>query len=896
MRTRRSLHALAGTLALGAALLGTLAADPAAAQQSPGSGAGQGTGLFQMTPPLGGAARAPGSAPPPVSVPMIAPGAAAPGTPSAVAQPRPPAAQAPFAQAPAALAPALEAPAAQPSQTEGGGAPAAAPFQMVPGQPAAPAATTAARQPVAPPRPDRYIIPQQRMVFAGEVASRAFVIYATQEEAARQATFLLSYLNAVVVMPESSRIRVTINGQAVVETPISSSQEPSRIAAPIPRGTLRAGANLIRIEVTQRHRTDCAVTASYELWTEINNEGTGIAYAGGRPTILGGLDDLAAIGFDARGATNIRVITPGSVENSSPRVLRAIQGLALRGLFPNPAVTIADGAAGPAPTGTLNVVIGSAAELPRLMANPMAEARQRPVANLVEDSRLGTPTLVLSGPTAADVDRAIDRLNDFVLNQTDAIQTATSFAPNAPLFNGARTVRLAELGVTTQEFSGRRLRVEFQIALPADFFAEFYGNATLLLDVAFTAAVRPGSHVDVYVNQQIASNLPITTRGGGLMQHQPMQIPLRNFRPGINHLWLEVVLDTESDARCLPGATLPGDSRFVLFDSTEFAMENFARIGTVPNLAALTADAFPYGLAGPPTAVVLARQNATTLATAATLLARLARAHGRPLPLDVSPAAATLGERNALFIGDIDQIPASVLDQVGISASTRSNWVVSAGDDAAAGTDNADNYDGVLERFRARQSGGTGGAATAAGTADDTNTPEVYERWRNAVQNTGALRALADSFEGWLKRTFSISFESLRINQGQRTLYEPPPRTSVLMAQGNSPNDAAVWTLVTGRTSETLAGGMTQLVSDRTWNRIGGQAVALQSASGEVERREVNSHRFIVTTPLSIANIRMISANWLSTNIVPYALMLMIVSLVLGITTFLMLRRLGRPS
>lgn len=902
MRPRRSLRVVAGapilTTLLGTALLGMLAAGPAAAQPSPGSGAGQGTGLFQMTPPLGGAGRAPGAASPPVSVPMIAPGAGAPGTPSAVAQPRPPAAaQAPFSPAPAAPAPAPQAPAAQPpAPADGGAPPAAAPFQMIPGQPAAPAATAAARQPAAPLRPDRYIIPQQRMVFAGEVASRAFVIYATQEEAARQATFLLSYLNAVVVMPESSRIRVTINGQAVVETPISSSQEPSRIAAPIPRGTLRAGANLIRIEVTQRHRTDCAVTASYELWTEINNEGTGIAYAGGRPKILGGLDDLAAIGFDARGTTNIRIITPGSVESSSPRVLRAVQGLALRGLFPNPAVTIADGAAGPAPAGTLNLVIGAAAELPRLMANPMAEARQRPVANLVEDSRLGAPTLVLSGPTAADVDRAIDRLNDFVLNQSDAIQTATSFAPNAPLFNGARTLRLAELGVTTQEFSGRRLRVEFQIALPADFFAEFYGNATLLLDVAFTAAVRPGSHVDVYVNQQIASNLPITTRGGGLMQHQPMQVPLRNFRPGINHLWLEVVLDTESDARCLPGATLPGDSRFVLFDSTEFSMANFARIGTVPNLAAFTADGFPYGLGGTPTAVVLARQNAATLGTAATLLARLARSHGRPLPLDVSPAAATLGERNALFIGDIDHIPASVLDQVGISESTRSNWVVSAGDDAAAGTENADNYDGVLERFRARQNASAGSAATAAGATDDANTPQVYERWRHAVQNTGALRALADSFEGWLKRTFSISFESLRINQGQRALYEPPPRTSVLMAQGNSPNEAAVWTLVTGRTSETLAGGMTRLVADSAWNHIGGQAVALQSASGEVERHEVNSHRFIVTTPLSIANIRMISANWLSTNIVPYALMLMIVSLVLGITTFLMLRRLGRPS
>ncbi|MBS7544700.1 cellulose biosynthesis cyclic di-GMP-binding regulatory protein BcsB [Ancylobacter oerskovii] len=889
MRARLPLRR-AAALALAAALLGLTPPGPATAQQG-SPAAGQGTGQFQMTPPLGGAARPPAAGAPPVSVPMTVPGADGRGTPSAVAQPPIPQSPAPQSPAPGA-APSTQAPAPPAAQ-----APAAAPFQMIPGQPAPAPLAPVASQPAAPQRPDRFLIPQARMVFAGEVSSRAFVIYATQEEAARQATFLLSYLNAVVVMPEASRIRVTINGQTVVETPISSSQEPSRIAAPIPRGTLRAGANLVRIDVQQRHRIDCAVNATYELWTEINNEGTGISYAGGRPKIAGGLDDLAAVGFDAKGMTHIRVITPGSVEGAAPRVLRAVQGLGLRGLFPNAAVSLVEGAAGPAPAGTLNVVIGPAGELPRLMANPPAEARQRPVASLVDDSRIGGPTLVLSGPAAADVDRAIDRLNDVMLNQNDSIPTATSFAPNAPLFKGARRLRLAELGVTTQEFSGRRLRVEFQMALPADFFAEFYGNATLLLDVAFTAAVRPGSHVDVYVNRQIASNLPITTRGGGLMQHQPMQIPLRNFRPGINHLWLEVVLDTEADARCGPGATLPSDSRFVLFDSTEFAMDDFARIGTVPNLAALTADAFPYARDGAaPTAVVLARQDAPTLATAATLLARLARAHGRALPLDVSPAATSLAERNALFIGDIDHIPANVLDLVGINESTRSNWVVANDEEAAGGAGPANGYDGVLERFRARQAGSAARPAEPAGADDDTSTSEIYERWRNSVQNTGALRALADSFEGWLKRTFSISFESLRINQGQRVLYEPPPRSSVLMAQGSSPNGAAVWTLVTGRTPETLESGMARLAAEESWNRIGGQAAAFQAASGEVERHEVATRRFIVTAPLSLANIRMISANWLSTNIVPYALMLMVASLVLGIATFLLLRRLGRPS
>lgn len=915
MRTLSRLAAAGLALALAQGPLASSALSPAFAQTS----AGQGTG-FSMTPPIpsyGGSENPPAPAnPPAASVPMTPPaasGLAGGSAPVVTAPALPPLSPAPApssssswdtappattAQAPAApveepalttpVAPAAPAPA--PSS-----APSAAPFQMVPGQPApvvnlVPAAEAT---PAAPRRPDRFIVPQRRMIFAGEIASRAWVFQATQEEANRQASFLLSYLSAVVVMPETSRIRVSINGQSVIERPIASSQEPSHFEVPIPRGTLRAGANLVRIDVVQRHRTDCAVTATYELWTEINNEGTGISFTGGRPPLSGGLDNLASIGFDQNGVTPIRVVTPGPIEGGgSARVLRVVQGLAVRGQFPNPSVSVAEGQIGPTPNGGLTVVVGTASELPRLMASMPNEARLRPITSLIEDERLGAPTLVISGPTPTDVDRAIDRLNAISIAQTDAVNTAPYFAPNAPLFSSARSVRLADLGVATQEFSGRRFRVEFQIALPADFYAQAYGHARLSLDAAFTAAVRPGSHVDVYVNEQIASNLPITKSGGGLFQNEPMQIPLRNFRPGVNRVWLEIVLDTESDARCLPGATLPAENRFVLFDSTEFSIGNFARIGRLPDLAAFSANSFPYNLDDNPLAVVLARQDSSTLSAAGTLMSRLALSNGAPLPIDAAPASATLGNRNAIFVGGIDHVSSSVLDQVGVAESARSNWVVSAsGDDVP--NSGSEEYDNVLERFRKRQAGEDPALAPVPPSSE--NTPEIYQRWRDNVQGRTNVYGLLEGFEGWLERTFSINFASFRIQEG-RTFYEPPPRTSVLMAQGTSPSGSSAWTLVAGRTPEALATAMTRFTSESVWNRVGGQAVAYQVASGEIDRRDIRSFRFILTQPLSFANFRMIAANWLSINIVPYALMLIIAGTILGIATALLLRRLGRPT
>jgi hypothetical protein len=873
--------ALAGLLALS---IGNAGAQPAF-NIGPPSGAPAATVAqpFGMPPgnaaaPQGTAPAAPGTSPFPMGAQTAQPAA----PPQPYQPPAPPSAQPPAqAQSPAAPTP----------------------FQMQPGQPApatlapAPAAIPAPAH--AARTPDRYIVPLKRLRFEGEIDSRAWVTNVSEEEAGRAATLLVGYTNAVVVMPEASRLRVTINGQSIIETPIASSQEVTQIVAPIRAGVLRAGANLVRFEVTQRHRTDCSVASTYELWTDINNGTTGITYAGGLPALTGGLDDLPAVGVDETGATRIRVVTPGPLEGGgSARVLRAVQGIALRGRFPHPVVSVSDGAAGPTPRGTVTLVLGTAAELPRLMGSPPTEAAMQPVARFVADRRLGGPTLVVAGPTASDVDTAIERLNTLPVTARNSVATSGRFAPDAPLFTGARRVRLADLGVSTQEFSGRRFRVRFGIALPADFYATAYGQALLLIDAAYTAAVRPGSHVDVYVNDQIASTLTIGTRGGGLFQRQPLKIPLTNFRPGINRVWIEVVLDTEADARCLPGATLPGDDRFVLFDSSEFVMDGFARIGRTPDLAAFAARAFPYRIDVNPLAVVLARHDAPTVSSGATLMARLALAKGEPIAIDSSPTSSTLGERPAIFVGAIGQIAPGILGQVGIAEATRVNWVAGPGDDAAARPPGSDaSYDDVLQRFRGRQKpGGDGNATPEPGRSTPDDTPEVYERWRENLSGGGGIGGILTSFEGWTKRTFGISYSSLRIGEAEQTSFEPPPRTSVLLAQGLAPNGSSTWTLVSGRTAEGLAAGMDSFTAQEVWTRIAGQAVAYQAATGTLEQRDAAQYRFVITEPLGFSNFRMVAANWLSINILPYALILVFCGIVLGTATTFLLRRLGRTA
>ena len=164
------------------------------------------------------------------------------------------------------------------------------------------------------------------------------------------------------------------------------------------------------------------------------------------------------------------------------------------------------------------------------------EAATRPWIGFAVDRRLGSAILIASGPSQAEVESAIEALAGPTerppgVPRTE-VDTITWRAPDAPLIVGERSVRLANLDIGTQEFSGRRFRTEFSVALPADFYAEFYGEAVLYLDAAYGPMVRPGSRFDVYVNGRITATLPLNGARGGIFQRFPLRLLLRNFKVG----------------------------------------------------------------------------------------------------------------------------------------------------------------------------------------------------------------------------------------------------------------------------------------------------------------------------------------------------------------------------
>jgi len=744
---------------------------------------------------------------------------------------------------------------------------------------AAPAEAAAEREAVR-----RYIIPHRQLRLQGENDQTAWSIFLTAQQALQPARIAVSYKNALVVMPEVSRLRVSLNGRVVIETPLASSNDFRSVTAAIPAGLLQAGANLLRFQAVQRHRTDCSVQSTYELWTEIDPAQTVLTFepqTAGLPPIET-LEDLPALGYDARGRTTIHMIAPRANETAiAPMLLTLSQSLALFGGFPNPAVIVNGDMKGPDGTGTLTVLVAPEGELDERLGQGLPAAANQPIVSFVEAPEIGTSVLVVSGANWGQIGAAIDavaqRVNRPLGVTRSTLNTASWFAPDVHIFGKAMSISLNQLGIVTQQFSGRRFRVEFGVGIPSDFYAEAYGEATLLLDAAYTAAVEPASHVDVYVNDEIAATIRIVSRSGGIFRHFPIQIPLRHFHPGVNRVTLEAVLQTAADRVCAPGGSAAGPDRFVLFDTSEFSMPDYARIGRRPNLAAFAGTGYPYNRVPTPSALVLGRTESQTIGAASTLLARLAMQAGRLIPLVVTPLA-NVGSQPAIFVGSLPQIPAGVLSRFRISEQVRTTW--------------------RPEPSFAADEAGEGSRIVAALPADTqtVDTDVLFDRWRTELSDGGGWRGQISGVEDWLKRTFDISFAALRLGPAAAVDFRPGPRSSLLLAQASSPDDLSAWTLLTAPSDEQLAAATRSLVAIETWSAVSGQFSTYSLATGRVESQAPTSVDFIETRPLSLQNARLIAANWLSSNILFYAIGLIVCSVLLGIATSGLLHRLGRTS
>lgn len=746
--------------------------------------------------------------------------------------------------------------------------------------------------------------------FSGEADRREWVMRLSAAEATSARALQLALTSSISVAPETSAFTLRINGRVIAAKPVSTTRASSLLRFDIPTGVLQVGANAIEIEARQRHRVDCSVNATYELWSDIDPVESGLVVS---PDVRqpGTLADLAALSSDDHGALRLSLVVPENADNQLiGQAMTVAETIALMNASLHPIVDVTrEGGSGAG----LDIIIAAPDRIGQIGdgATGMAAGDVR----LLSPGKDDRPRVALAAAGPADLVTILARLKTLAetarrTGSRDGLAAERRLS-GLPLGPGS-TASLADFGLHSTEFAGRRFQTTLYARLPADLYVADTGKITLALDGGYAAHLDDDSRLAISVNGRPVAMLPLTNPQGAVLTGTTVALPLGGFRPGTNRIDISAVVAAPSDATCEPSAKLNDVSRFLLVASTSVATPDFPRIGHFPDLAATAAGGLFPKARRLDVSLHVPHPDADSLSAAATLAARLSVAAGRPIAAPLSFETPDKSDRTAIVVGASPDLGNGALSAFQLSPmELRAAWsgqqtLPILGSASPAGDRPLDRRIAALTRadrglMRGDDTLLTGsigssvrpatfsGDTDAGDTASGSNPDALLDAWsRKFIQHRGpnlqafASRLVADA-TGWIG-----------IEGRSEDRLHPTPSMSMILTQVASPDRQSALTLVTAPSSRALRLAMEDVTAPARWQKLEGATAAYQEADESIVSAGSHDAIYIATEPLSFANSRLIAAGWLSRNPIAFGLGLLVMCLLTGAVTAIGLKKLGQ--
>jgi cellulose synthase operon protein B len=678
------------------------------------------------------------------------------------------------------------------------------------------------------------------MRMEGEDGSVAWPVYVPAASLSRLNRFQLVFQAAISVMPEASWLTLAINGKTMGRVPIAAPTAAKTMAFDVPPGALSPGWNEVQVSVVQRHRVDCSIAATYELWTQIDPARTG--FVGASPTIAS-LADLPAKPVDPTGVPRIRLTLP---PNPGPadieRGLDLAERVALQGRFLHPVIDLSSAPA------SLQIALGPTPDLDESAAQVIAPGlRLAPGAGKI-------PTLAPS-VGANDFDTMFGRFSEAQAGSPEGLR-AFANASGARIRPGD-SVALAELGLATHAFTGRLFRAGFDLVLPPDAYLADYGEAALSFDGGYAADLTSEARLVVRVNGIVDGSLALDRVGGAALQGQVIHMPLGAFRPGRNHLEIEAQLPTHADQTCDTLAAIEGKERFLILGESTLTIPKLARIARFPGLSATFTNGFRVTREAA-VKLYLPRPTPSSIAAAGTLLANVAVHSGAPIGASVLRSPPTDDGGAVVVVGAAADLPAGMLGKVGVDASSLAN--------AWAPGKRGDVTGAIAAPTRAGQSGSDLQRLDAWGE----NTRDT-DRWFSSTID-------------WAKRVSTRSLRAAGLLDFPDPPYSVTPDTSFVVGQGMY--GATPMTLFAAPDEATLEAGANAITDSLQLAKMDGRAAALDSAGTGLDLVPARDPLLFRTAAFNLGNERLIAAGWLSNHAGWYIAAAMLAAILLGVSTW----------
>jgi hypothetical protein len=724
---------------------------------------------------------------------------------------------------------------------------------------------------------------QYDLFFGGEFASRTLSFFALPDEASTESKLVLTLQTAISVAPEQSKMIVKVNGTEVGSTGLVAG-DPRRVEFSVPTGVIHPGYNAVTIEADQRHRVDCSINATYELWTKIDPEKSGFVYAGVNRSSLS-LVDLLPLSGTTNGRTAMRVIMPASAQmNEYSRALNVVQALTILGNFNHPSVEF-----GTTPgTGPgIDVYLGTKDELATLLGSTHKAVSSDEHIIVEAEDQASRKRLIISGLDAADLDtRALELTS--VASKDRPVGTKEGL--NALVNLKGRTlspgdkVSLAELGYAAKRFSGRYSVSQLNFTMPSDFYPGDYSSMNFHLSALYVGGLAPNAVLTIKANDKVVANIPLSSTREGEIRDQRLPIPFSVLRPGQNTLQIEARLPSRLDAACESVDRASASVRLAVNENSYLEIPNYARIGRYPDIAVLTSGLTPKqdGETDPLTYLFVPSYEKQGVDAAATFVAKMAFSSGRVKKVQYTSTLPDLNTSNLIAFGSYDTLPSELTTRLNLDFINIKSVEAKASPLEVASLDNL--------AIPALAPASSADAPALSSVLNKTfGLSDYASEFLNAPldQTASALHSVKLMASEEMNR-LNLKFLPSLLGDERTETFSPSADATLVVAQ-ESTADGRVWTVVAARKSEAIAAQTDILTDYNVWNKLGGAIQSFSDTGAVIDQKFSSNEYLFQTQPMSMSNARLVTAGWLANNSEIYISALLAAAMLLGIGTFLVL-------
>ncbi|HXV59083.1 MAG TPA: cellulose biosynthesis cyclic di-GMP-binding regulatory protein BcsB [Vicinamibacteria bacterium] len=487
-------------------------------------------------------------------------------------------------------------------------------------------------------------------------------------------TLHLEFTNSVSLLEDRSQLIVSLNGGILRQFRLSPDRPTVVEDIPLPPDLIRHGYNQLRFHAVQHYANQCEDGTAHELWTQIDLNASSVRLEGRMRPVETKFSELSSL-FDRRlwGSYEIDLVTAtadledihlrwGSLISQGASLLLDYVPLKVHWV---PRFLRDQSAARDA------VLFGTKAELAPILGPARTDRITGPYLALSPLGDEGTRfLLVVSGTDEADVTLAATAFAflDFPFPDASEIEITdvevspiASYSAHASLREGQK-YDFAELGLETISFHGLSSKpAELTVWLPPDLFSPGPEQVELILHLAYGAALRSDSVLNITLNGRFENAIFLDDPRGGVFWDYRIKIPLRSFKAGKNLIEFEPHMMPWVSAECAP--IQEGNLRLTLFDDSTLSLPDATHLVSMPDLSLLSRTGFPYvtDAEGSSLSLRLLSREPGAVESAWMLLGKLAQIVTFPL-LDSRVSFGPMNDyRNLLIVGTEEQLDLELL-------------------------------------------------------------------------------------------------------------------------------------------------------------------------------------------------------------------------------------------